>query len=68
MAGDLSPLAIETPRDGRRMAPPALVVAMAVGLGSVDMPIPAVAEWEWLNWKFPRAVRASRAFGRAPPS
>ena len=58
MAGDLSPLAIETPRDGRRMAPPALVVAMAVGLGSVDMPIPAVAEWEWLNWKFPRAVRA----------
>ena len=31
---------------------------MAVGLGSVDMPVPAVAEWEWLNWKFPRAVRA----------
>jgi hypothetical protein len=31
---------------------------MAVGLGSVDMPIPAVAEWEWLNWKFPRPVRA----------
>jgi hypothetical protein len=38
------------------VAPPALLVAMAVGLGSVDMPLPAVAEWEWLNWKFPRAV------------
>ncbi len=22
------------------------------------MPVPAVAEWEWLNWKFPRPVRA----------
>jgi hypothetical protein len=31
---------------------------MAVGLGSMDMPVPAVGEWEWLNWKFPRAVRA----------
>lgn len=31
---------------------------MAVGLGSVDMPVPAIAEWEWLNWKFPRAVHA----------
>jgi hypothetical protein len=31
---------------------------MAVGLGSVDMPVPLVAEWEWLNWKFPRAVHA----------
>jgi hypothetical protein len=31
---------------------------MAVGLGSVDMPVPQVAEWEWLNWKFPRAVHA----------
>jgi hypothetical protein len=31
---------------------------MAVGLGSMDMPVPFVAEWEWLNWKFPRAVRA----------
>ena len=35
-----------------------MVVAMAVGLGSVDTPVPAVAEWEWLNWKFPRAVHA----------
>ena len=58
MAGDLSPLTIESSGDGRREAPPALVVAMAVGLGSVDMPVPAVAEWEWLNWKFPRAVHA----------
>jgi hypothetical protein len=31
---------------------------MAVGLGSMDMPVPAVAHWEWLNWKFPRPVRA----------
>jgi hypothetical protein len=31
---------------------------MAVGLGSVDMPVPSVAEWEWLNWKFPRAIHA----------
>ena len=31
---------------------------MAVGLGSMDMPVPAVAEWEWLNWKFPRPVHA----------
>jgi hypothetical protein len=22
------------------------------------MPVPAVSEWEWLNWKFPRAVHA----------
>jgi hypothetical protein len=31
---------------------------MAVGLGSMDMPVPAIAQWEWLNWKFPRPVRA----------
>ncbi|HKW71875.1 MAG TPA: hypothetical protein VJQ08_03515 [Candidatus Dormibacteraeota bacterium] len=55
LAGDLSPLTIEA-ADGRRTAPPALVVAMAVGLGSVDTPVPSVAEWEWLNWHFPRAV------------
>jgi len=58
VAGDLSPLTIDASRDGRRVAPPALVVAMAIGLGSVDMPVPAVAEWEWLNWKFPRPVHA----------
>jgi len=58
VAGDLSPLTIEASGDGRRPAPPALVVAMAVGLGSVDTPVPMVAEWEWLNWKFPRPVHA----------
>jgi len=58
VAGDFSPLTIEAGRDGPRVAPPALVVAMAVGLGSMDMPVPSVAEWEWLNWKFPRSVRA----------
>jgi hypothetical protein len=31
---------------------------MAVGLGSMDMPVPSVAEWEWLNWKFPRPVHS----------
>jgi hypothetical protein len=58
VAGDFSPLTIESGRDGPRMAPPALVAAIAVGLGSMDMPVPSVAEWEWLNWRFPRAVRA----------
>ncbi len=58
VAGDLSPLAIEAPAGGRRTAPPAMVVALAVGLGSVDMPVPAVAEWEWLNWRFPRPIHA----------
>ena len=31
---------------------------MAVGLGSMDMPVPSIAKWEWLNWKFPRPVHA----------
>ncbi|MHB8587884.1 MAG: hypothetical protein ACYDA0_03405 [Candidatus Dormibacteraceae bacterium] len=31
---------------------------MAVGLGTIDMPVPYVEEWEWLNWKFPRPVHA----------
>jgi hypothetical protein len=31
---------------------------MAVGLGSIDMPIPQIAAWEWVNWKFPKAVKA----------
>ncbi|HEY3084268.1 MAG TPA: hypothetical protein VGK28_02320 [Candidatus Dormibacteraeota bacterium] len=31
---------------------------MAVGLGSMDMPVPSVAEWDWLNWRFPRSIRA----------
>src|SRR5579859_5212560 len=57
VAGDFSPLTIEADH-GTRAAPPALVVALAVGLGSVDMPVPSVAEWEWLNWKFPRPVHA----------
>ena len=24
----------------------------------MDMPVPSVAEWEWVNWKFPRPVKA----------
>lgn len=31
---------------------------MAVGLGTVDMPAPSIAEWEWQNWRFPRPVHA----------
>ena len=58
LAGDFSPLTIDASRDGRREAPPAMVVAMAVGLGSIDTPVPAIIDWEWLNWKFPRAVHA----------
>jgi len=38
--------------------PPTLLVAIAVGLGTIDMPVPSVEEWEWLNWTFPRAVHA----------
>jgi acyl dehydratase len=57
VAGDFSPLTIEA-NHGTRAAPPALVVAMAIGLGSMDMPVPSVEEWEWLNWKFPRPIHA----------
>ena len=58
VAGDFSPLAIDASHGGARFAPPALLVAVAIGLGTMDMPLPSVAEWEWLNWKFPRPVRA----------
>src|SRR5207244_10112724 len=58
VAGDFSPLTIEAGENGARAAPPAVVLAVAIGLGSVDMPVPSVAEWEWLNWKFPRPVHA----------
>ncbi len=58
VAGDFSPLAIDAGHAGARFAPPALLVAVAIGLGTMDMPLPSVAEWEWLNWKFPRPVKA----------
>ena len=58
MAGDFSPLTIEADHGAARAVPPALLLAMAVGLGSMDMPVPSVIEWEWLNWKFPRPVHA----------
>ena len=58
VAGDYSPLTIEAVPGQPRVAPPALLVAVAVGLGSIDMPVPSVAEWEWLNWTFPRQVHA----------
>jgi hypothetical protein len=58
VAGDFSPLTIDVGHAGARFAPPALLLAAAIGLGTMDMPVPSVAEWEWLNWKFPRPVRA----------
>src|ERR1700716_1928707 len=58
VAGDFSPLTVDATHSSTRLVPPALVVAMAVGLGSMDTPIPSVAKWEWLNWKFPRPVHA----------
>jgi acyl dehydratase len=58
VSGDFSPLSIEAAPGHPRVAPPALLVAVAVGLGTIDMPVPSVEEWEWFNWKFPRAVHA----------
>ncbi len=60
LAGDFSPLTIDASQAGARFAPPALLVAMAIGLGTMDMPVPSVAEWEWVNWKFPRPVKAGQ--------
>jgi acyl dehydratase len=58
VAGDFSPLTIDPGHAGARFAPPALVVAAAMGLGTMDMPVPSVDHWEWVNWKFPKPVRA----------
>ncbi|HEX9098637.1 MAG TPA: hypothetical protein VF956_04020 [Candidatus Dormibacteraeota bacterium] len=58
LAGDFSPLTIDVSHAGARFAPPALLVAVAIGLGTMDMPVPSVAEWEWVNWTFPRPVKA----------
>src|SRR6185312_11717247 len=58
VAGDFSPQTIDGARPNGRIAPPALLIAVAIGLGSMDMPVPSIAEWGWSNWKFPRQVRA----------
>src|SRR6266699_3201265 len=58
ISGDFSPLSIESGHGQARLAPPTLIVAVAVGLGTIDMPVPQVEEWEWLNWKFPRPIHA----------
>ncbi|HYM66227.1 MAG TPA: hypothetical protein VEW68_02945, partial [Patescibacteria group bacterium] len=57
VAGDFSPLTIEATH-GPRTAPPALVLSIAICLGSMDMPVPSVLEWEWLNWRFPHPLHA----------
>ena len=58
VSGDFSPLSIEAGPGQARVAPPTLLVAVAIGLGTIDMPVPSIEEWEWLNWKFPRPVHA----------
>jgi hypothetical protein len=58
VAGDFSPQTIDGARPQGRIAPHALLIAVAMGLGTMDMPVPAIAEWGWSNWKFPRPVRA----------
>jgi hypothetical protein len=58
VAGDFSPLTVDTSGGDARLAPPAMLIALAVGLGSMDMPIPQVATWEWVSWKFPKPVHA----------
>lgn len=58
VAGDFSPLTVDTSGGGTRLAPPAMLVAIAVGLGSVDMPIPDISTWEWVNWTFPKPVHS----------
>jgi acyl dehydratase len=58
VAGDFSPLSVDGSAGSARLAPPALVVAAAIGLGSIDMPIPQVAAWEWVNWRFPKPLKA----------
>jgi hypothetical protein len=49
---------MDTSGGDQRLAPPSMLVALAAGLGSMDMPIPQVATWEWVSWKFPKPVRA----------
>jgi acyl dehydratase len=58
VAGDFSPLTVDTSGGDARLAPPAMLIALAVGLGSMDMPIPYIATWEWVSWKFPKPVHA----------
>lgn len=58
ITSDLSPHTLAGAPHGVRFAPPTLVVAAAIGLGSVDTPVADVAEWGWTTWKFPNAVRA----------
>ena len=58
ITSDLSPHALAGTVHGVRFAPPTLVVAAAIGLGSIDTPVADVAEWGWMTWKFPNAIRA----------
>ncbi|HEX6350695.1 MAG TPA: MaoC/PaaZ C-terminal domain-containing protein [Candidatus Dormibacteraeota bacterium] len=61
-AGEMSPLLIDEPhaRAGLfrgQVAPGTFVAAAAVGLGSVDVPLPATVGMVGMSWKFLKPVR-----------
>lgn len=62
LSGDMNPLLIDQPfarasHFGDQVAPGALIAAVAVGLGSVDAPLPATVGMVGMSWKFLRPVR-----------
>ena len=62
VAGDMSPLLIDEPfaRAGHfqgPVAPGTLLAAAAVGLGSLDVPLPATVGLVGMSWKFLKPVR-----------
>src|SRR5256885_17048172 len=61
-AGDMSPLLIDEPfaRAGHfhgPVAPGTFLAAAAVGLGSLDVPLPATVGMVGMSWKFLKPVR-----------
>src|SRR5258708_32523129 len=58
VAGAFSPLSIEAAPGHARVAPPAFLVALAVGWGTIHRPVPSAEEWAGLNWMYPRPCRA----------
>jgi 3-hydroxybutyryl-CoA dehydratase len=62
LSGDMNPLLIDQPfarasHFGDLVAPGALIAAVAVGLGSVDAPLPATVGMVGMSWKFLRPVK-----------